>query len=77
MLYHLPGGSDDGVVTALGVKPQITYCPALVSRPRTDWQELFLCLVNSSVYRGVEVHKVMGTGGETRQKIVNILSVWS
>ena len=44
---------------------------------RLVWPEWFLFLVIGSVYRGVEVRKVMGTGGETQQKTVNILSVWS
>ena len=46
-------------------------------KAKAAWPELFLFLVIGSVYRGVEVRKVMGTGGKTQQKIANILSVWS
>ena len=65
------------MVTALRVIPQIAYFGTFVSRLKTVWPELFLFLVIGSVHIGVEVRKVMGTGGKTQQKIVNILPVGS
>ena len=77
MLYHVPGGSDHGCSLPWGSYPRspivLHWSPDL----ELFGQICFNFLVIGSVYRGVEVRKVIGTGGETQQKTVNILSFWS